>query len=186
MSDIRGRAFRGLFRDSRETAVHGRRGDAQRLADRPDRHALRLQLASTSEIEDHTRPARVSATTPGGLNAGDSALSDELALELRDGGNDRESEASGGSARVDSIAQTDEVDVADAEVLQRREQVARASCKPIEAPRCHNVDLSGVRELHELVELGPSVLRTRDADVDELADDHPPALQRDLAKFIEL
>jgi len=148
--------------------------------------ALRLQCASTGEIERNGWPAGVPPTAASGLDASDGALADQFSFEFAHGRDHREREPARRRRSVDAVAQADKVHAADPEVLQRREQVARAACEPIEAPRGHDVELARVCELHKFVELGAPVLRAADPYIHELADNVPPTLAGNLAKLVEL
>ena len=138
--------------------------DSELFAERAD---ARVALAHTRHRDPQLRsghlplaPADAPARAGGG-EAGARALGDELALELRERGEDAEDELAGGRRRVDRRALAGEYaqsDSAGGEVMHRVDQVAEIASEPIELP--HHERVAFAKRLQARGEAWPLVLRS--------------------------
>ena len=95
--------------------------------------------------------AAPSPSGTGGFQSGDGALADQFALELRQGGEDAEDEATGRGCRVDLCAlacQHAQADAAFREVLHDADEVVQVAPEAIELPHDERValDASALRQ----------------------------------------
>src|SRR5262245_13893997 len=96
------------------------------------------------------------------------ALADEIALELRDRGQDVKEQTSGRGGGVDLLVQHDQVDTECGQLLDEDNQMVRRTRQAIELRHGDDIDLPRSRCLDEPVQGRASLLRAADAVVDEL------------------
>ena len=113
------------------------------------------------DLADHARwrggPAEMPAARLGGPHPGGHALADQRQLQLGHGADDGEHRPAHRAAGVDLILDADEAHPEVVELLERRQQVARAAGEAVELPDQHAVDLAVPGGRHQRVELGPAL-----------------------------
>src|SRR5207247_10177421 len=103
------------------------------------------------------------------------ALHDQAALKLGDGGDDREHRLAERRARVDLLAQTDELDIKMTKEFQRLDQVPHGSSEAVERRDDHDIDAARLHLAHEVVQSRPALASARDTSVAVLDHVVPPA-----------
>jgi hypothetical protein len=91
-------------------------------------------------------PARGLAAPAGRGQSGSGALSDELSLEFREGGEEVEGEPAGGAGRVEGLAQGAQAHVALGEGRDDGDEVAERAAEAVEPPYDDDVARPGVVE----------------------------------------
>lgn len=89
----------------------------------------------------HGGAAEAGASGSGGFQAGDGPLDGELALELRQAGDEVDHEAAGGGGGVDGFVEAAEVDAAFGEVVDGGHEMRERASEAVEAPHDEGVAL---------------------------------------------
>ena len=156
--------------------------DAARLLERPP---LPQQRQRRPQVHLHLRPAAVLPRRLRPAHPGDHALVGGLALQLADGGDDREHRAPHRRRGVHLLAQREEVDAQAPELVEGDREVLRRAGEAVEPPHSDQVKPAGAGVGHHPVEGGAAVLGAGDTIVDVLGGG-PAPLSGDLAKLLEL
>ena len=90
-----------------------------------------------------------------------------------------------GSARVDLLAKTDELDVEPVQLIEHLEEVARGTGDAITSPYQNHIEAAAAGFLHQLIQSGPAGFRSGDA-VGVLDDHFQAALGSHLTQVEEL
>ena len=115
---------------------------------RPERRSLRTLLVC---MRCGCGPAKPLAVLPGMSQSGPHALSQDLALELSEDGQQRGHRATGRRGQVQRLGQRYEADAEMFQFLQRGEQVGYRSSPAIQPPHQHHIDLPAPRSFHQLL-----------------------------------
>ena len=156
-----------------DVAIEGDRLDVEFLGDLGNRGiaALHSGLGETNlGLGEGELAAAPSSSGAGRFQSGDGALTDQLALEFRQGGEDAEDEAAGRGCRVDLSALARQYAQADPtlrKLLHDTDKVVQVAPEAIQLP--HDQGIALAQCLEAGVKPGPAVLLARGAVlVDEL------------------
>jgi len=133
------------------------------------------------EIERHAPD--VPAFEPRTPEAGAHPLDDQTALEFGHRGNDRHHRPAQRSARVDLLAEADELDVEPAELVDGLEEVPHRPGQPVEGPDQDHVEAAAARLAHHQVQSWTARLRAADGvgvrgnDVEAALRGHGPQVE---------
>ena len=168
-----------------EHAVNGGSGDAVLPCDLTE--ALSMLTVSTDRfaIEAERGSSDVPAFEAGAPHAGTDSLDDQVAFELGDRSDDHDDGAAQWAARVDLLAEADELDVEPVEFVEHFEEVPRRAGDAIACPDQHDVELAAACIPHQIIEARPACLHAGDL-VSDLPDDLIAALRDHLAEIVEL
>src|SRR5437016_9999244 len=152
-----------------------RRRHAERLRGSADGKLLAGDDPKLPLIDLETWATKPLALGAGATKAGTDPFHDQAALKLGDGGDDREHCLAQRRARVDLLAQTDELDIKVTKEFQRLDQVPHGSSEAVERRDDHDIDAARLHLAHEVVQSRPALASARDTSVAVLDHVVPPA-----------
>ena len=142
------------------------------------------EALASSPITKHRSPiyiqwpaADVPAFEPGPAHAGPDPFDDQVALELGDGADDDHDGAAQRAARVDLLAEADELDVQVVELVEHLQEVADGPGDPVRGPDQHDLEPAAASIPKQFIETRPTRLGPGDP-VGVLADDLKTTLLR--------
>ena len=145
-----------------------------------------LPIAEDFFAIDFKRPApdmRAFETSPS--HSGPDAFDDQASLEFGDGSDDDDDGSSERTARVDALAEADELDAEPVELVQNFKEVPGRSGDTVTGPDQDHIEAAAAGFAHHLIETWPARLRAGDL-VGKLRDDLIAALSGHLTKIVEL
>ncbi len=113
------------------------------------------------------------------------ALDDQGSFELCDGTDDDDDGAAQRAARVDLLAEADELDAEPVELVEHFEEVPCRSGDPIAGPDQHHIEAAAAAVPHQFIEARPACFHAGDL-VGDLPDYLIAALGGHLAEIVEL
>ena len=101
-------------------------------------------------IQIECGPADVSALEPRAAHAGANSLDDQVAFEFSDSSDDYDDGSAQWPARIDLLAEADELDSETVELIQEFEEVSNRTGNAIGCPHQNDIEATPVRVRHEL------------------------------------
>ncbi len=136
-------------------------------------------------VEVERLASDVPAFELGAAHAGAHPLDDQVALQFGDRADDHHDGAAQRAARVDLLAEADELDVEPVQLVEHFEEVLHGPGDPVRSPDQHDVEAAAAGIVHQLIQTGPAGLGAADP-IGVLLDDLIAALGGHLAQVVEL
>ena len=136
-------------------------------------------------IDDQRSAADVPALEACTPHAGADPLDNKVAFEFGDGADDDDDGAAQRAARVDLLAEADELDIEAVQLVEHVEEVLHRAGDPVRGPDQDHVEAAAAGIVHQLVQTGPARFRAGDP-VGVFPDDFIAALGGHLAEVEKL